>query len=476
MTSPAISIIDRDDIEGTSMFADADADALAYLQRQAANIMEPEPPAPSLTLLDLPDLVLSALLNGDALTNGDRANVACACRRLEAAVEFRHVVLLSRLQHLEAALRGGRCETLNAVGDDGVVVEEVHATVLARVGEAHPELVARLRVARVWWSGADAPSLPPALFPSLRTVLVTAASTVFDPPAWSDPRVVHIEARLSGIDGEACQRVARMPRPPLRLVIHFGHPIEDVERAHDAGLRVDEVVVVRVIERGDMSVYSEDYATRFAAAVAPIATRSFHWHAHASLGMLPHVGNAVRELTLRTGVGTFVALEALWARRASAKSSLALTMLPGVGSYFSESDEAALERLVAGNAIAKLTWQHLPHGVHKWTWILRAASPGLRVVDVGTVTIEGAIDLFSAVVPRVEELRMHLTFDSGNTFVERVRALGARLSQARHLRRVRLMRSIGSDAFRAFVDELTLPKEQRVERVDMSGHVSWIRA
>ena len=419
-----------------------------------------------LTLLDLPDLVLSELLNGTEMTNADRANVACACRRLEAAVEFRHVAL-SMSRHLEAALRGGRCETLNAdtrLREGG----DVYATALAQVGEAHPELVARLRVARVWWNGADAPSLPPALFPSLRTVLVTAFPR-FDPPAWSDPRVVHVDACLSGHDDGACQRVARMPRPPLRLVLHFGHPIEDVERARDAGLRVGEVIVQKVIER-DLSVYSERYAARFVAAVAPMATRSFQWHAHASLGMLPHLGDTVRELTLRTGVGAFVALEA---RR---PSGLALTMLPCVGSYFSEADEAALERLVAGNGIAQLTWQYLPqaYGVHKWTWILRAASPGLRLVDVGTVTIEGAIDLFTAVIPRVEELRIHVTFENGPSFVERVRVLGARLSQARHLRRVRLMRCLGSAAFDAFVDELTLPKEQRVERVDMSGHQpSW---
>lgn len=188
----------------------------------------------------------------------------------------------------------------------------------------------------------------------------------------------------------------------------------------------------------------------------------------------------MRELTLRTGVGTFVALEGLWARCAKAhpaSAGLALTMLPSVGAYLSEADKAALERLVAGNAVASLTWQTLlRYGFYKWECILRAASPGLRIIDVGTVTIEGAIDIFSAVVPRVEELRMHLMFNNAPSFVERVRALGARLSQMTHLRRVRLMRYLGSDAFCAFVDELTLPNEQRVERVDMEGHKSWTRS
>lgn len=406
----------------------------------------------ALTLPDLPDIVLNKILNGKELSNGDRANVACACRRLEAFVEFRHVVLLS-LQHLKAALRSGRCETLNAVCGDEFEFEDFNATSLAQVGEEHPELVARLRIARVWWSGADAPSFSPVLFPSLRTILVASNPERYDPLAWADPRVVQLEARLSGLDDEACERVARMPRPPRRLVLHFGHPIEDVERAHDAGLRVGEVIVREIIQT-DMSIYTEVYAARFVAAVATMATRSFQWHAHASLGMLPHLGNAVRELTLRTGVGTFVALEALWARRALA---IALTMLPSEGSYFSAADEAALERLVAGNAIAELTWQHLSkaYGVHKWTWILRAASPGLRIVDVGIVTIEGAIDIFSAVVPRVEELRLHLMWNISKTFIDRVRALGARLLQARHLRRVRLMGHLGSDVFYAFVEELT---------------------
>jgi len=43
----------------------------------------------------LPTEVLRLALNGDALTNEDRAQAARTCRALHRAVEFRHIVLRS---------------------------------------------------------------------------------------------------------------------------------------------------------------------------------------------------------------------------------------------------------------------------------------------------------------------------------------------------------------------------------------------
>ena len=170
-----------------------------------------------LTLLDLPAALLGRVLNGRALSNADRVNAMCACRALRDGdvVEFRDIVLRSCAEGgraaLEAALAAarGRCETLNRGGG------YVDAAELAAVGEARPELVARLRAVRVYT--LDAPTRVRLVsFPALDTINVAHGGTDPSAEALSDPRVVMSFVTVTGAGARtgACERLARAPRPP----------------------------------------------------------------------------------------------------------------------------------------------------------------------------------------------------------------------------------------------------------------------
>ena len=371
-----------------------------------------------------------------------------------------------------AAARG-RCETLNHVGldDDGGNVVHVTASTLADVGEARPELVARLRAARVRWTDPGAP--PPLPFPSLDTIVVV--STVQNPSyeEAQDPRVVLADVVLTQ---DACERVARFARPPWKLHINFNHTvIEGIERARDAGLRVERVSLQGWVSREDEA--------RLAAAVAPLAMRALTCRSllPSSVLLVQHARDTVRDLQMSACDGFFVALEA---RLRGSSRGFALTLTRESYAGLPEADVAAMERLVARGAVSSLALcatHCYSLDAAAWARILAASTPALRTLDMGTLHFKDALSVFSAAVPRAADLRLAL-YQNGMpndaaACAAAFRALGAALAGARDLRRLCINTYVtaaaDAKAFPALVEELT-SGNPGLERVAV-GHGIWTR-
>lgn len=414
-----------------------------------------------LTLLDLPAALLGRVLNGRALSNADRVNAMCACRALRDGdvVEFRDIVLRSCAEGGRAAIVAaltaarGRCETLNRGGG------YVDAVELAAVGEARPELVARLRAVRVYT--LDAPRPPPpfprALFPALDTINV--AHRVTDPNAGdlSDPRVVLSFVTLTGSGlpkhTGACEHLARSHRPPesLTVELQIGNPAQlpDIERAREVGLRVGHVNLLNITLQPGVAW------DRLCAVGAALAVHSLLFVGPPfSLDVMQHIdANTVRLLYLDARPGSFVALEARFKRGAG----LALTVNVQLRDNFPEDDVAALERLLSAGTIASLRFK-AGSGMDASVWrrVFAAASTALHTVDMGRIrSVDDALAIFSSAAPAPAAVA-DLTFDIHPVWstVASYRALGTQLARMRCLRNLTFVTCIGTAAFRALVKEL----------------------
>ena len=441
---------------------------------------------PTLTLLDLPDDLLDLVLNHPArLTNREQACAACACRRLRRAVAFRHVVLVhTRIQaqvpmrsRLAAALRGGACETLNVGVGWATRVSETRLEILNLVAADFPERVLRLRRARVEWlfPRACGGRCLTASFPSLETVEV--ANDLDNPPLVFDPRVVFLnvcavsdQANHTGV----LMRMARMPRPPVRLQLRFYADLRDVESARDAGLRVSYVIVSQ----------NNDHPALMSAAAA-LATDQvsclFDTDGANSLTVARHFRvETVRKLCVcGHAPGFFDTLDARYPpSRAYAPIALILSNPP--------PNVEGLLRLASRGVIGSLC---LPTGnlsLDVWMRLL-ADAPALDSIIVGVITLEDATALFSVRTPSTLRcVRLGLLGSQGL-----LGALGARLAELRGLRTVALtfpttdsmaenvanMREAYMDKMRYvdFVEALTTCPPPYLEGVSTPRSVNWTK-
>jgi len=421
-------------------------------------------PSP-LTVLDLPSALLGCALNGPALSNEDRARAARSCKTLREAVKFRDIVLRSGgtgRAAVEAALASacGFCESLD--GADAVV----HATTLGEIGATRPELVARLRRVRVWWADlVRPPPLPRATFPALHTIeLQVLRERQRDPPDMVPPdaRVVLDRVVVSGFDPDACTRLARMPRPPQCMDLFTRQSVEDVERARDAGLRVDTLSINVCDSHTDRA--------RFAAAAVPLATGTLICPVLDGALVVRHLDPRVAAIALSLTPGTMEALDTTGCK-------LRLLRLHHPSHRLREADVAAFERLLARGAVAELDWTvrilDVDVDVTTWTRILIAASraPPMHTLRLN-ISLNNAIALFSTVSPSATHLILQSIVtgpdNSRQLLADRFAALGASLGQWRGLRSFSFQYYYPIDAFCALVNAL-VAANPTVERVAMLG-------
>lgn len=194
----------------------------------------------------LPDDLLRCVANSSTMSNRDRANLMCSCRRMRSALTFCVVTLVdasaarASRSALADALHSGRCEVLEGAS--------VPITLLDSVGVERPERVVRLEEARV---NAYIPHtriaglLSRATFPALTTIRLVSPVTN---PIINDPRVVPEYASvICAAEPSLC--VASGCVVTLELLVegfnehHVGVAVACFERARASNVRVLKLII-----------------------------------------------------------------------------------------------------------------------------------------------------------------------------------------------------------------------------------------
>ena len=408
-------------------------------------------------LLKLPNDLIVRVFNDSSLRSPDRANGRFACTHLRDIVQFRDIGLKggSTLKsHMASALASARglCETINMHAECyGMDPREI-----VKVGEAHPELVARLRAVHIVNCPYDAilKLLSRALFPALEA-LILQTGCCGEPPIdiVSDPRVTYDWIHLRGDVTGVCERIAN---PPGCISIEY-YPDKqeslrmDVERALNAGLRVDHLFITHFRDAGNSAVWD-----RFCAAVVPIATSNICISNPCSAAVMHHISADINDIRLSMSPGLFSAIEARF--------------MPGAGIHMHiktcndyddddvqeddvqeddvqeddvpEEDVAALERLLAAGTIKSLDWTAGTFmKAMTWTRMFRASPTAIRDVIMGSLTLDNAITVFA----HAPTLATHIRFTLAEAYsmhqycenqysLQQYTLLATLLSDARHLR------------------------------------------